>query len=103
MLKSALGHPVSPEPDRSQGTTRILEVYALPGCPGWRRALTLATMARLAAVPGVEVVVQNMSAPETRVPEAVVASPTWVLDGRRIALGNPDPEWLLKRLGVHND
>lgn len=82
---------------------RILEVYAMPGCPGWRRAVTLATVTRLAAIPGVEVVVRDLSSPWTHAPESVVASPTWVLDGRRLALGNPDLEWLLERLGVDLD
>lgn len=60
-------------------------------------------MAELAAaVPGVEVYVVNLDAPTAAVPRAVVAVPTYILDGRTISLGNPYPNELL-RLLRHDD
>ncbi len=88
--------PAKHAPERE--ITHLLEVYVMPDCPGRQRATTLATLVRAAGIRGVKVRVVELSRPGTVVPECVVASPTWVLDGRRIAFGNPDPDWLLARL-----
>jgi hypothetical protein len=77
-----------------------LAVYALPHCPGWGRAEALAAAVRAAGISGLEVRLVDLSQPAQPVPECVVASPTWVLNGRRIAFGNPDPDWLLSWLRV---
>lgn len=78
----------------------LLAVYATPGCPGWNRAQALAAIIQAAGVADLEVRVVDLSRAGRALPECVVASPTWVLDGRRIAFGNPEPDWLLSRLGV---
>lgn len=77
----------------------LLAVYATPGCPGWNRARALAALVQAAGIAELEVRVVDLSRAGRAAPECVVASPTWVLDGRRIAFGNPDPDWLLARLG----
>lgn len=86
------------EPTSDRERAHLLEVYAMCGCPGWRRATDLATLARTTGIAGVQVRIVDLSHPGTVVPESVVASPTWLLDGHRIALGNPDADWLLARL-----
>jgi hypothetical protein len=82
------------------GAARLLAVYATPGCPGWNRAHALAALIQAAGIADLEVRVVDLSRAGRAVPECVVASPTWVLDGRRVAFGNPEPDWLLSRLGV---
>lgn len=83
---------------QSDEATHLLAVYATPGCPGWNQARMLAAMVETVAIAGLEVRVVDLSRADRPVPECVVASPTWVLDGRRIAFGNPEPSWLLSRL-----
>jgi hypothetical protein len=82
------------------GAAHLLAVYATPGCPGWNRAQALAAIIQAAGIADLDVRVVDLSRADRAAPECVVASPTWVLDGRRIAFGNPEPEWLLARLGV---
>ncbi len=88
---------LSRKADVSRAARRLLAVYLVPGCPGWDRARALAAHLESAALEHLEVQVIDLSRVETA-PACVVASPTWVLDGRRLALGNPDAEWLLARL-----
>ncbi|MGH2613718.1 MAG: hypothetical protein ACRDJC_00625 [Thermomicrobiales bacterium] len=87
-----------PTPDRE--IRLLLEVYTMPHCPGWHCATSLATQVHAAGLTGVEIRLVDLSRPGVVVPETVVASPTWLLDGRRISLGNPDPDWLLARLAA---
>ncbi len=84
-------------PDRAitSGTTHVLAIYALPSCPGWNRAAAIVEMVLDAAIAGLDVRLIDLSRVEGPPPLAVIASPTWILNGRRIALGNPDPDWLL--------
>lgn len=70
----------------------------MPDCPGWDRAQALAEVVRASSIPGLELRMVDLTGADAVVPESVIASPTWVLDERRIALGNPDPEWLLALL-----
>ena len=72
----------------------------MPHCPGWHCATALAMQAQAAGIAGVEIRLIDLLHPRTAVPESVIASPTWVLNGRRITLGNPDPDWLLARLAA---
>jgi hypothetical protein len=79
--------------------THLLAVYAMPGCPGWNRAQALASLLQAADIADLEVRIVDLSR-DRGAPECVVASPTWVLDGRRLAFGNPDADWLLARLSA---
>jgi hypothetical protein len=98
MLKPHMDDRSSPDRVRTSGTTHVLAVYALPNCPGWIRATMIAVQILDAGVPGVDVRLIDLSRVEGP-PPTVIASPTSILDGRRIALGNPDPDWLIAFFG----
>lgn len=74
-----------------------LEIYVAEHCDNCAEALRLAELAR--QVPGVQVRVIELDATTDPVPAGVVATPTYVLDGRIISLGNPYREDLLRMLG----
>lgn len=76
----------------------LLTVYASLGCPGWNRTQALVALLQGEGIPGLELHIVDLEQPGIAVPDVVAASPTWVLDGQRIALGNPDPDALLLRL-----
>ena len=76
---------------------RCLEVYVGQHCPNCGEALRLAEEAA-ACFPGVVVRVIDLDQAATPPPEAVVAVPTYLLDGRVVSLGNPCPEELFARL-----
>ncbi len=73
-----------------------LEVYVARHCRGCGEAQRLAREAAT-RFPTVEVRVVDLD-DGTRPPEAVVAVPTYLLDGRVAWLGNPAPEELFARL-----
>lgn len=87
----------APHGDGGTGKHELL-VYAMRHCPGWHAANGLATLVRLAGIARLEVRLVDLSEHADSVPDFVVASPTWTMDGRRLALGNPDPDWLLARV-----
>jgi Thioredoxin domain len=76
---------------------RCLEVYVSSHCLNCGEARSLAHEAA-ARFPGVAVRVVDLDVDQTPLPEAIVAVPTYVLNGRVIALGNPYPEELFARL-----
>ena len=77
---------------------RLLEIFVLPVCEGCRAAEMLADRVRAAALPGVDVRVIDLSEPDAGKPAGVFAVPTYVLDGRVLSKGNPDPAWLFDQL-----
>lgn len=77
---------------------RCLEVYVSSHCPNCEDARKLADEAA-ARFPRMRVRVIDLDGrPGSRMPEGVVAVPTYLLDGRVIALGNPYPEEFFARL-----
>jgi hypothetical protein len=100
MLEPAMPKRAHAEPTPDREIRHLLEVYAMPHCPGWHRATALAMHVHAIGIAGVEIRLVDLSRPGSVVPDCVVASPTWVLDGRRFSLGNPDPGWLLARLAA---
>jgi hypothetical protein len=72
-----------------------LEIYVVQGCPSCVEARRIGQ--RIAQLPDVDVHVIELESGETP-PASVVAVPTYVLDGRVISLGNPDPRVLVARL-----
>lgn len=70
-----------------------LDIYLAGHCDNCQEAHRLAALA--AAVPGVQVNVVNLDTDVVKTPFAIVAVPTYVLDGRIISLGNPYPSQLL--------
>ena len=85
----------------SRGLTRpaarTLEVYVGRHCLNCADALRLAEEAA-ARFPHLVVRLIDLEREATPPPEGVVAVPTYVFDGRVVALGNPDPEELFARL-----
>ena len=76
-----------------------LNIYVADHCENCREALRLADLA--ATLPGVDVQVVSLDTYD-QIPQAVVAVPTYLLDGRVISLGNPSPEGLLHLLCPEN-
>lgn len=94
-MPQAHSHP----PARPEGPGRRprLHVYVATHCPNCREARRLAEQAA-ARFPAANVRVINLDQDDAAPPEAVVAVPTYVLDGAVISLGNPAPEELFARL-----
>lgn len=68
----------------------ILEVYVTEHCPGCAEAHQIA--ANIARdYPQVTVNIIDIGQPGTLVPEAVFATPTYLLNSRVVSLGNPGP------------
>ena len=74
-----------------------LDIYIAEHCENCQEALRLAELAR--ATPGVEVRVINLDTTTEAVPARVIATPTYLLDGRVVSLGNPRRDDLLRMLG----
>jgi hypothetical protein len=72
-------------------------VYVSRHCPNCGEARRLAEEAAT-RFPGVAVRVIDLDRTPAPTPEGVVAVPTYLLDGRVVSLGNPDPEELFARL-----
>ena len=93
--------PTQPGPTARHRPTLLqascLDVYVSRHCPNCAEARRLAAEAAT-RFPGVAVRVIDLDRTPTPTPEGVVAVPTYVLDGRVVALGNPDPEELFARL-----
>ena len=86
-----------PEPTSTRPGRRLLAIYVLADCLGCETARRLAAVAEEATL-DIDVQVIDLGAPGAVRPPAVFAVPTYLLDGRVISLGNPDPAWLLALL-----
>ncbi len=80
----------------------VLQVVVDAGCGVCSRAWALADQAR-AWFPMLRVEVVDLADPAAVLPEAAVAVPAYLLDGRVISLGNPAPATLRRTLAVHLD
>ncbi len=78
----------------------ILEIYVAPNCFGCETARDLASMVRALAWPDLDVRLLDLSEPDIIIPPMVFAIPTYVLNGRVISLGNPEPDWLLDQIAL---
>ena len=65
-----------------------LDIYISGQCTNCQEAVLIAEQAR--SIAGLEVTVVNLDVPEKRVPPQVFATPTYVLDGQVVSLGNPE-------------
>lgn len=79
----------------------VLQIVVDAGCSGCETARNLAAELSRLAPPGVAVDLVDLSDPRAERPEAVFAVPTYLLGGRIISLGNPDPAWLVDLIGRH--
>jgi hypothetical protein len=68
----------------------VLKIFVTEHCSGCVEALRIAAeVAQAYPHLGVEVI--DLAAPEINVPEAVFATPTYMLNDRIVSLGNPSP------------
>ncbi|GAB4431752.1 MAG: hypothetical protein Kow0031_12950 [Anaerolineae bacterium] len=75
-----------------------LNVYIAEHCPGCAEARQVAA-AIARDYPHVAVAVIDIGQPGVAVPEAVFATPTYLLNGRVVSLGNPGPTDITGWLG----
>ena len=77
----------------------LLEIYVQDGCFGCQRSFELAERAR-GAFPEMQVEVIDMLSPDGIYRRQVAATPTYILDGEIISLGNPSPAELEAMLAI---
>ena len=77
----------------------LLEIYVQEGCFGCQRSFELAERAR-GAFPEMQVEVVDMCSTEGVYRSQVAATPTYILDGEIISLGNPSPAELEAMLAI---
>ena len=77
----------------------LLQVFVERGCGVCRRAVALADQVR-AQFPAVRVGVVDLAELATEPPDAIVAVPTFLLDGAVLSLGNPYPAEFLDTLAA---
>ncbi len=73
-----------------------LEIYITDQCANCQEALLIAEQAD--GIVGLEVTVVNLDAPGQSVPPQVFATPTYVLNGLVVSLGNPERDAFLAGL-----
>ena len=77
----------------------LLEIYVQDGCFGCERSFELAERAR-EAFPEMQVEVVDIRSADGVYRSQVAATPTYILDGEIISLGNPSPAELEARLAI---
>ena len=77
----------------------LLEIYVQDGCFGCERSLELAERAR-EAFPEMQVEVVDIRSAAGVYRSQVAATPTYILDGEIISLGNPSPAELEAMLAI---
>ena len=73
-----------------------LEIYITNQCTNCREAVVIAEQA--GNIVGLEVTVVNLDAPGQGVPPQVFATPTYILNGLVVSLGNPERDTFLAGL-----
>jgi len=73
-----------------------LEIYITDQCANCQEAVLIAEQARKVA--GLEVTVVNLDEPGQRVRTQVFATPTYILNGLVVSLGNPERDTFLAGL-----
>ena len=73
-----------------------LEIYITDHCANCQGELLIAEQA--GGIAGLAVTVVNLDAPGQRVPPQVFATPTYVLNGLMVSLGNPERDGFLAGL-----
>ena len=74
-----------------------LEVYIAKGCFNCQQAERIANWVQN-QLPHIAVRVIDLKEPDTQKPSTVFAVPTYLLNGKRISLGNPDRATLLQTI-----
>jgi hypothetical protein len=73
-----------------------LEIYITDQCTNCREAVVIAEQA--GGIAGLEVTVVNLDTPGQPVPPQVFATPTYILNGLVVSLGNPERDEFLAGL-----
>jgi hypothetical protein len=73
-----------------------LEIYITDQCTNCREAVVIAEQA--GGIAGLEVTVVNLDTPGQPVPPQVFATPTYILNGLVVSLGNPERDAFLAEL-----
>lgn len=76
----------------------ILDIYIDQDCPGCTQAQEMASYVK-SKLPEIEVRIFDLARPNIKRPSNVFAVPTYLLNGKRLSLGNPNLEDLLATLG----
>lgn len=76
-----------------------VEIYVAENCMLCAYAYEVAESIR-ADFPAVALSIINLSQTSEAIPDAVFATPTYLLDGRLWSLGNPSPEDVQERLSL---
>jgi len=79
-----------------------VDIYVAEHCMTCAYAYEVADTIR-AEFPGVDLRVINLSRTSEAIPDAVFATPTYLLNGRLWSLGNPSPEDVQERLSLALD
>lgn len=77
----------------------LLEIYVQDGCFGCQRSFELAERAR-GAFPEMQVDIVDICSTDGVYRNKVAATPTYILDGEIISLGNPSPAELEAMLAI---
>lgn len=77
----------------------LLEIYVQDGCFGCQRSFELAERAR-GAFPEMQVEIVDICSTDGVYRNKVAATPTYILDGEIISLGNPSPAELEAMLAI---
>ncbi len=82
---------------------RTLDIYIDQTCPGCVHAQNLAEVVRQ-TFPQLEVRIFDLEHPNIKKPSSVFAVPTYMLNGKILALGNPDINDLVAKIedGLNN-
>lgn len=91
VAKGTAGHDDGQEDTEITGAH--LEIYVDEGCLSCRRSLELAAHVR-SRFPEVDVRVFNSGEPGGLYGHLVLATPTFILNGKKMSLGNPSPAQL---------
>lgn len=75
----------------------VLDIYIDQDCPGCTQAQELAHYVKN-KLPEIEVRIFDLARPNIERPSNVFAVPTYLLNGKRLSLGNPNVDDLLTKL-----
>lgn len=91
-----------PVGEMSGPSSHRVAIYVTDHCANCDYAREVARLIR-ADYPRVTVAVIDLADPQEPVPDAVFATPTYLIDGRLWSLGNPSPQQIRDKLSVVED
>ncbi len=73
----------------------VLKVFVIEHCPGCVEARNIATRVEQ-DYPSLRVEIIDINDAQVTIPDAVFATPTFMLNNRVVSLGNPDPNDIVR-------